>query len=55
LKKFYEQEFVINKDQYGRHEWLSNIKPIFNLLPHAVENFLISGCTGLSDPCLELV
>jgi hypothetical protein len=33
----------------------SNIKPIFNLLPHIVENFLISVCTVLSDPCLELV
>jgi hypothetical protein len=25
----------------------SNIKPMFNLLPHVVENFLISVCTGL--------
>jgi hypothetical protein len=33
----------------------SNIKPIFNLLPHVVENFLINVCTGLFDPCLELV
>jgi hypothetical protein len=34
---------------------LSNIKPMFNLLPHVVENFLISVYTGLSDLCLELV
>jgi hypothetical protein len=34
----------------------SNIKPIFNLLPHVVENFLIKKvCTGLSDQCLECV
>jgi hypothetical protein len=33
----------------------SNIKPIFNFLPHVVENFLVSVCTDLSDPCLELV
>jgi hypothetical protein len=33
----------------------SKIIPIFNLLTHAVENFLISVCTSLSDPCLELV
>jgi hypothetical protein len=32
----------------------SNIKPIFNLLPHVVENFLTIVCTGLSDPCLKL-
>jgi hypothetical protein len=33
----------------------SNIKPIFSLLPHVLENLLISVCTGLSDPSLELV
>jgi hypothetical protein len=33
----------------------SNIRQIFNLLPHIVENFLISVCTVLSDPCLEQV
>jgi hypothetical protein len=32
----------------------SNTKPIFNLLPHDVENFLINVCTDLSDPCPEL-
>jgi len=31
----------------------SDVKPIFSLLPHVVENFLISVCTGLSDPCLD--
>jgi hypothetical protein len=34
---------------------LSNIKPIFNFLPHVVVNFLISVCTVLSYQCLELV
>jgi hypothetical protein len=33
----------------------SNIKPILNILPHVVENFLMNVCTGLSDPCLELM
>jgi hypothetical protein len=33
----------------------SNIKPIFNLLPHLVENFVIKVRTGLFDPRLELV
>jgi hypothetical protein len=49
FKKFCEQKSVINKVQCEHHEWLSNIKPIFNLLPHAVENFLTSVCTGHSD------
>jgi hypothetical protein len=34
---------------------LGKIKPIANLLPHAVESFLISVCIDLSDPCPEFV
>ena len=32
-----------------------NIKPIFNLVPHVTNNFVISSCTGLSDQCPEFV
>jgi hypothetical protein len=43
------------KFSVGATSGSSNVKPILNLLPHVVENFLIRVCTRLCDPCLELV
>jgi hypothetical protein len=52
---FMDSNFSLIKFNVSATSGSSNIKPIFNPLPHVVENFLISVCTNLSDPCLELV
>jgi hypothetical protein len=53
--KFYKNNLSLMKFNAIATSSSNNIKPIFNLLPHVEENFLINVCTGPSDACLKLM